>query len=671
VSSMFLLGLSFAALTAELAMLLVLRNKGAEELVSAELAELVISLGLYIVLLVFATYYAPPETSEAARRNVIEAAEALEYIHKKLLSLSFGVAILIIVLTFYLARGFYILPEVLKSYVVDLDRLLSPLSSATSLTGIASALARHTLLLVELGARLRPLFDALLPSLLVYRVRRFAAPVVALLFVLSVITPYALALRLPHIDAPLHFLDAPGSWGFASFRVYEHSGEVMSAPVLVALRDDEGKLFVVRVSHEYTVALPSGNYTAAWAAVYFTRFDVPGCCLDPKPYVYCFCPVWPAVLHLINFSTVSVQVNLPVNIIPCEHGVGGIFTAQRGGAPLPTSRLECGAAVYVEPREDEVAFIDVKAGGYGVVFPNGQVAAGNDTCWYINVSRVDGGGPPGVEIDHELLRRAREGYVFWWNSVREAVAEHFRPFFELGSASTPRYSKYTLMISFHRGACTGDPAQVPFAEIVLQGVCCWNDSHAVPLNPFWDQARSVAGSLPSLIGDLVRLLSLLYNSALMLVFWAGGVLALAGLYVETLPYVARALAGRLARGARLIPLIRLKAMKVEQPWRLRWSFSDEIYYALHVRSSVEKFVLVLRALAVHAARTAASIMGSRAVPLALRGISAASDSIARRARQKEKPTYSQVRRGVHRCYCWEYRPSRAAPASRGYKPCYT
>jgi len=638
-------GLSLAALAAELMAVFALRRRGRGELVSREISELIISLGLFLVLLLFATYYAPPGTVGNALRNLAEAHEALGFTHKRLLSIAFGVAALSIILTFYLARGSYKLPDVLQSYAVNLDRLLGPLSSATSLAGIATALTRHAILLVELGANLRPWFEALLPALLVYRVRRFAAPIVALLFALSAVAPYAFSLRIPHVDPPLHFLEAPGKWGFASFDVRDRYGEVVYAPVLVALKDSDGRLYVLRVSHGYTVALPSGNYTALWVAVYFTRFDVPACCLDPKPYAYCSCPVWPAKLRLDNYSTLAIQVNLPVRLILCEQGVGGVFTAYRGGAPLPTSNLDCGAAVYVTPIEDEPAFITVKGGSYGVVFPSGRVPAGNNTCWHVNVTRLEG-VQPGSEIDHDLLRRAREGYIFWWNSVKDAIAEHLRSLFELGSASTPKYMEYGLVISFHRGACTGEPVRVPFAEVILLGVCCWNDSHAVPYNPFWEEARRLADSLPPLAGDLARLSSLLYNSALLFVHWAAGVLAAAGLYAETLPYVVRALAEKLARGAKLVPLLSLKARRSDQQlwYAPKRSLRDEIEDALWERSTIKRFARVLYALTVYTVRSAASTLRSHAVPLALRSVAAASSSVARRAQRREEEVFGAWRR---------------------------
>ncbi|MCC6059219.1 MAG: hypothetical protein LM563_03125 [Thermofilum sp.] len=630
---MLLLGLSLAALAAELAVLFTLQRSGARELLSREVSELVLSTGLFLTFLIFASYYAPPGAIETARENLAEAGDALNLIHRKLVGLSLGTTALGVILSFYLARGSYKLPEILQTYAVNLDRLVGPLSSIASLVGLAAALARHFLLLVELGGKLRPYLEALLPTLLIHKVRRFTAPLIALLFTVSVITPYALSLRLPHVEAPLHFIEAPEKWGFAHFKVYDRSGGVVSAPVLVALKDISGRLYIARVSHEYTVALPAGNYTAAWAAAYFTRFDVPGCCLDPKPYAYCSCPVWPARLHLDNYSVVNVQVSLPVNLIYCEEGVGGIFTAQRGGAPLPFSSVNCRAAVYVEPREGEPAFIAVKGGGYGVIFPSGRVPAGNGTCWYVNVSRT-GGKPPGVEIDHDLLGRARRGYIFWWNSVKDAVAEHLRSLFEVRNSNTPNYMEYELMVSFYKGACAGQPVQVPFAEVLIQGVCCWNDSHAVPLNPFWEQTHLIADSLPLLAGDIIRLFSLLYNSALLVVYWASGVLLAAGLYMGTLPYTAKALAERLTRGARLIPLLSLKAGE-QQLWKPRRSLRDEIEDALWERSTIKRLARMLYILASHALRGTVSALRSKPVPLALRTFEVASASAARRY-QREK-----------------------------------
>jgi len=643
---MLLLGLSLAALATELAVLFAIRRKSAGEALSKELSELIISLGLFLVFVILASYYAPPGTIENARRNLAEAEEALNDLHKKLVSTSFGAAALSTVLSFYLARGSYRLPEVLHTYAANLDQLLGPLTSLASLVGIAAALARHFSLLVELGGRLRPYLEALLPTLLIHKVRRLTAPLIALLFAVSVITPYALSFRLPHAIAPLSFLEAPEMWGFARFKVYDRSGNVVSVPVLVALKDSSGRLYVTRVSHEYVVALPADNYTAVWAAVYFTKFDVPGCCLDPKPYAYCNCPVWPARLYLDNYSVMDVQVSLPVNLILCEEGVGGVYTAQRGRAPLPTSSFNCKVAVYVGPREGEPAFIAVRGGGYEVIFPSGRVPADNDTCWHLNVSKL-GGGPPGTDIDYHLLSRAREGYMFWWNSVREAVAEHLRSLFEVRSSGTPNFMEYELVLSFYKGVCTGEAVEAPFAEVILQGVCCWNSSHALPLNPFWELARLIADSLPLVAGDVIRLLSLLYNSALLIVYWAGGVLIAAGLYVETLPYVSRALAGELARGARLVPLLSLKSGRGHRElWTPKRSIRDEIEDALWERSTIRRLTRILHILISRALRGSASALRSKAVPLALRGFEAASAYAARRARRGAVPGAQSRRSAV-------------------------
>lgn len=537
-----LLGITLVALSCEAALVMTLRKREARELLFKEVAEFLAYLGVFTVFATFSGVLSPPETINAALNNVIETEQLLGTVHRRLFELTAGAAILYLVLTLYLGyAGDVDLATALAQYAVELDHFLGPLSQLTNTFGILWRVASHLFILLKISEATRPFFEFLLPSLLVPRLRRLTAPLVAFLFVVTAVIPYSLALLTPHVH-PLPEALRLDNWGKIEVLVYDRTQMPVTGIVLVALRDDRGRMYVFRATHLTEIMLPARNYTALWVATYFTNFSEPACCYDWKPYVSCNCPIWPAKFQVSENTSNIVLVNLPVNLVYCDEGLGGLYAAWRDDAPLSGKSEECHVSIVAEPPKP--VSVVARAGPYRLFFKNGTIPADNGTCWWATLISTNE-LPPGTVVDFEFLRKNHEYYNWWWQNVVNAVPEVLRDALAPRKKPSPKFLEYGFSLNFSRGACTAaSPSAWAAALIEIRGICCWNSSHASPWNPFWSEYYDLAARLPLLISDIVRLSSILWNTVLLIIVWSGGLLAAFAITIEIIPSTTQSLFSR-------------------------------------------------------------------------------------------------------------------------------
>ncbi|MEM1630764.1 MAG: hypothetical protein QXW40_00010 [Thermofilum sp.] len=531
-----LLGAALVALSAELALLVVIRRRGLREYFAREAADFLLHAGVFSLMATFSSMIAPFEVISAALRNISEVEHFFFALHKKLFQITAGAAFLYLVLTLYLGySGAFDLDSTLAQYAYELDGLLGPLSQLATAAGILGRGASHLAALLKLSEWLRPYFDVLLASMLVPRLRRLTTPLVVFLFILTAVLPYSLALLTPQLK-PLPEVTNVERGGKVVVEVYDQGQMPLADTVLIALRDSDGRVYMARVSHLTELILPEGNYTALWVAAYFTNFTVPGCCYEPVPYASCSCPLWPAKLSVKPGNSTALLVNLPVNLIYCNGGLGGIYEARREDSPLRGSMGNCSVLLAVDPPKPLV--VAARAGPYRLSAANGTIIARNGTCWRVTLTNA-AVLPPGTVIDFGVLRKNSEYYEWWWEKVFRALPDRVRELLAPAKISVPKFHDYGLLISFAQVNCTGAaPREI---RIEIEGRCCWNLTHALPFNPFWQEHYTLAERLPALVGDAVRLGSLVWNTFLLVLAWGGGLLAALALSASILPEVVREL----------------------------------------------------------------------------------------------------------------------------------
>lgn len=557
----YFIGLALVSFACEAALLAMLNRRGLREILLLELVDFIYYLGVFTLLTAFTVLLSPPETIEAALENMASIERLLKAIHMKLFQLTAGAALLLVALSFYIGyRGGIDPGQGLAQYASDLDRLLGPLSNLANSAGLLTRVAGHVLVLLGISRTLRPVFEALLPTLLVPRLRRFTVPVTAFLFVLTVILPYSLALQTPQVT-PVPEILAPEHWGGVRVEVFDSAQGPVFDTVLVALRDENGNKVVARASDGTLLALPEGNYLALWVAVYFTNITEPACCYDPKPYASCRCPLWPARLHVSRNTTVSLLVNLPVDLVYCEGGIGGIYSAQRDDVPVHGTSADCRAVISVEPPEPVT--VVARAGNYRVVFNNGTVPAGNATCWWATLTNSDV-RPPGTIVDFTFLEQSHRMYSWWWDEVASAFTELVAKVLAPERAPTPQFGEYGFTLHFTKGVCTAERLRNDSVLIVVEGRCCWNASNAPPWNPYWQIYYEVAKRLPLLVIDVTRLGSALWNTLLLTATWGGGILLLLTATFSVFPSFSRELLRRGLLGSFRVPLRALRLSFIRQ-----------------------------------------------------------------------------------------------------------
>lgn len=553
-----LAGAAVAALSAEIVLLAAVRRRGLREYFAREVTEFTLHIGIFSLLATLSCVLAPPEIYEAALKNIGEAEQLMLTLHRKLLQAAAGAAFLHLLLTLYLGySGEIDIGSTLAQYAYELDGFLGPLSQLANTAGLLGRMLNHLATLLKLSELLRPIYDALLASILVPRLRRFTTPLVAFLFVLTVVAPYSLALLTPQLQ-PLPEVARVNTVGKVLVRVYDESQMPVIGALLIALKDDEERVYVARVRDPTELVLPEGNYTALWVAAYFTNFTVPGCCYSPAPYVSCSCPIWPARFSVKAGGATTLLVNLPVNFIYCDGGIGGIYVASRGDSPLRGAAGNCAALLALEPPGGYL--IAARAGPYRLSVTNGTLIAVGETCWRVTLTR-SATLPPGVVMDFGVLKRNREYYEWWWEKVSRALLDRVRELLAPAKVSAPEFLEYGLAISFTRDECTSEASRE--VRVVLEGRCCWNMTHAVPYNPFWEEHYNLAARLPALTSDVVRLGSITSNAALLLLAWGGGLLAALAVSTSVVPHVVRELSSHVFRypadGSRLLHGARLFA----------------------------------------------------------------------------------------------------------------
>ncbi|MEM3893634.1 MAG: hypothetical protein QXR12_06770, partial [Thermofilum sp.] len=139
-----LLGAALVALSAELALLVVIRRRGLREYFAREAADFLLHAGVFSLMATFSSMIAPFEVISAALRNISEVEHFFFALHKKLFQITAGAAFLYLVLTLYLGySGAFDLDSTLAQYAYELDGLLGPLSQLATAAGILGRAASH------------------------------------------------------------------------------------------------------------------------------------------------------------------------------------------------------------------------------------------------------------------------------------------------------------------------------------------------------------------------------------------------------------------------------------------------------------------------------------------------------------------------------------------------
>jgi len=530
----------------------------------------------------------------------------------------------------------------LQAFNVGFQAVLGVMEGAATLAGTAYMLLNHLYWLLLVGQALAFLIPILGSLLVVPRARKVALSGLAVVFVLSVLLPYAVNTSYHSVAVPELKTSLPRNFGRVKFSVRDAGGIPVHIPVAVLLEDENHTLYTVRVVDGSVKYLPPDKYTIDRVTVYWTSLWVPPCCSGNGSGACLSCPAYPSHIYVEN-STVSVRVTLPFYLIPRSGGAAGETIGYLNNLGPDAQRIEPGMgdgrAIYVlEPRLDKVYYIWFRAGGYSVVFPNQSVLAEKDPrtnrtlCWQLHYTLTS--SDPwwlGQPADPGLLRRLYANYVEWYNRTRNAVpayAYRLRP----GELELHQPAGRMLKVWFTEGPCkcnetVAERNKGKNALIIINGTAyTWNDRNTRYLSyiGLWDNVIRAGEEVKGLIPVFQVSLAMLYNIyALVLIggLAFGGLLGVAGYNLPGMVqgYFRQGLHRSFAtlpgvyRKARFIRrrLDEKKAVKTPER-RLGWELrSLEAYYGWtkwHKRREAAKRALRM------ALPVAVDIAGERALP---------------------------------------------------------
>ncbi|QOJ79651.1 hypothetical protein IG193_04135 [Infirmifilum lucidum] len=518
-----------------------LHRKEALRLLSRELAETLFLASLILVLQ--GTYSVQGAgLHETTARLLEDSLGVLRELLDMIIKLSKAIAVLDITLgiVFAGAGGGEAL-AILSSYQTLFHASLGPLEALAGFVGTGIVVARALLVIVRESRALSMLVPILAPLLLVPRLRKLALPLWLFSLALGIALPiavqsYTTDLHVMNINVP----DIQGM-GLVKLRVVEASGTPIFKPdVLVAFRDSEGSLYVARVREGSTLALPVGNYTAAWVVHYWTNFTIPACCLSPSNYSSCNCYVWPARLEVSSNSTLEVLVWLPVDLIDQGVGHSGHVIAYAGDTPLHPVKGE-GYVSY--------SFSHNKLRrGVTVAVRGGEYSLSNPGKCSLNVT-IDYVRPPGKTVNFQWLSEARRSYTEWLNRVIRGVTLQQLIPLHLSPLHAPGYREYSIHLRLIECNATGEEE----VSLTIRGHGEWNASTAPAFIERWQPVTALTSLLIGKTLEYVNPITQLMGAILALFFTSAALLGLSGVNIPLIKGFIKSLLPR-PRTALKIPL---------------------------------------------------------------------------------------------------------------------
>jgi len=511
------------------------RRSEAVSWLSRELAEVLLAVSIVVALEPLLSM-AGPGLFDSAKSTIDRSIASLSAFLDRLLDLSKAVAVLDVVLGIVFAEaGSSTAPTVVVGYQTSMHAALGPLELLATSTGLALALLRGLLTVLNFSPSFQGLLVSLTPTLLVPRVRRLTLPVWFVAFILAVLIPtavqtYTLSLQPLSVRIPVE-----SNIGVVKFHVEDVSATPIFKPdVLVALRDDEGHVYVTRIREGSAVLLPIGNYTALWLVHYWTNFTLHACCYSPREYSSCNCYVWPAVFQVKEGYTTDVQVWLPVEPIEEGNGHSGHVLAYVGDSIVRSNKGE-GYVTYSFSLHElkRGVTVLVRGGPYRVQYsPNLGGCKPNIT--------VSGGKPPGKLIDPSWLRQAREAYKKWLQRVARGISVNGDVPLNLTETPIPGFSEYALHISIAHCDFTEGNATVNL-NLTIWGIAQWNATTAPTYISSWDPVTRFTAWITENVVEVLNPIAQLFGIVMTLLITASALLSFAGVSAFYLSDWAKAL----------------------------------------------------------------------------------------------------------------------------------
>jgi len=502
---------------------------------SRELAEALLAVSIVVTLEPLLAM-AGPGLFDSAKSATERSIASLSAFLDRLLDLSKAVAVLDVVLGIVFAEaGGSMAPAVVAGYQTSMHAALGPLELLATYAGLALALLRGLLTVLDFSPSFHSLLVSLTPTLFVPKVRRLTLPVWFVALVLAVLVPtavqtYTLSLQPLSVGIPVG-----SNFGVVKFHVEDVSGTPIFKPdVLVALRDDGGRVYVTRIREGSAVLLPVGNYIALWLVHYWTNFTLHACCYSPREYSSCSCYVWPATFQVKEGYTTDVQVWLPVEPIEEGYGHSGHVLAYVGDSIVRSIKGE-GYVTYSFSLQElkRGVTVLVRGGPYRVQYsPDLGGCKPNIT--------VSSEKPPGKLIDPSWLQQAREAYKKWLQRVTRGISVNGDVPLNLSETPIPGFSEYALHISLAH--CNSTEGNVTAnLNLTIWGIAQWNATTAPTYISSWDPVAAFTAWITENVVEVLNPIAQLFGIMITLLTGAAALLSFAGVSTFYLSEWAKAL----------------------------------------------------------------------------------------------------------------------------------
>lgn len=413
----------------------------------------------------------------------------------------------------------------LSSYQTPMHIILGFLETIAYYMGTLMLLAQ---ILFKLSSFLPNLFTLLLfmtPLLFIPRVWRIILPIWLTLFAIAVYTPLAVE-SLPDVSF-LEFqgIGATSGLGFVHLHVKELSGSPIYRPVVsLAIRDSHGNLFVARVRENSILILPMGNYTVLWVLDYWINFTLRACCYadeKQRAWSYCNCYVWPANFTVLNGSTVTIQVNLPVDVIEDHYGHTGHVIGFIGDNVIHPEKGE-GFVWYSFDLSDleRGATITVRGGSFKL-----ERILGDQKECPLNVT-IGSEKPPGILMDLSWYRDAVEEGRNWLDRIKYGLSKESLKDINITSGEVPNYQEYSIHLQASH--CNFSQASIPLVKIIIHGKGVWNETKTPIYIQYWHIIREYSRLLLEKESKYLETILTFYNALVSLLFTDVAIIALGG-----------------------------------------------------------------------------------------------------------------------------------------------